>query len=87
MLLLFSASNVRECCLLKYIALTDYSHSADPAHSVKRTVGFAILGALAPIGYNLGGLFSALIGVKIGCDWIFFITYVLCLSMRVCSFR
>lgn len=45
-------------------------------HSARRTAGFAVLGALAPVGFNIGAAMASLIGVRVGAAWIFWITCV-----------
>ena len=46
-----------------------------------RTIGFSILGALAPAGSICGGIMAALISQTIGVRWCFFITCVTRLSL------
>lgn len=47
-----------------------------PAHSHRRTVGFGVLGALAPIGFNVGAAMASLIVERLNAQWIFWIACV-----------
>ncbi|GAA6034563.1 hypothetical protein JCM8097_005398 [Rhodosporidiobolus ruineniae] len=52
---------------------------------IKRTVAFAVLGAIGPIGFMVHGLMASLVAQTIGARWIFWLEDILCFVLGTLS--